>query len=236
MPLPAIVSGVAFSFGSTSAAGSALTTYPTGSASGDLLLLGLASQRATSAAHTHALPAGWNSSLLSAAPNGATGTQRMSLFWRFRGAETNVTTSWDQTDVAGVVTILALRRATVHPTLPIRHVGTPQYDNAAGTVCTCPGVTTTAPDCLLFEFATAVRSTNTAFTFAWTAPAVEQADNSIASSGSLGRLGATVATDPKTAPGATATRVSTASASVSGRWGMLIAVQPPPPGMFFIAA
>lgn len=220
MAAPTVVGTSTASTGSN--VSSQAVDYPVGSAAGDLLLMLVHTQK-TSGGYDHTTPTDWTAAIASEAPGGSGGSQRMSLYWRIRGAETSVTPTWTAT-AAPNVAVIAIRGAD--PTNPIREVGSAQYDSGSGTSITCPGVTTTAPDSLLAAFACALRSSGTAYTHTWGSPAVEQTDLSQVGTVSSNRNGVSSATYGQASPGATGARTATASTSVVGRWGVQISIAP----------
>lgn len=121
---------------------SASTTcnYPAGSASGDFLVM-YVYRTVSSLGLTSPAPAGWT--LIDSQDMGATNATHDAAYWRFRGAETSVTTTSSGATVSGaMVHIDAFDGASVDPTTPIYAYTKTNTGNVSGNDLTPNSVAT----------------------------------------------------------------------------------------------
>lgn len=196
--------------------------YSPGSASGDYLLMLVATNRNSAGSYTITTPSGWTA-ITAQNPSGASDGKNFSIFGRFRGAETSVTVSFSVSVVA-FITIVAYQGGTVNAGSPVNISGS-AYTNTSGTTLTCPSVTTTANGCSLALFGSAAQSSNTAFTDTWTAPPISLIDT-VVSETNFGpvRWSETIATTTQAATTATGTFTATTSASTIGLFTATVAL------------
>lgn len=162
------------SFASTNTASADVTcSYPTGSASGDLLVMFAGYQRSPTLSGTlHQIntPSGWT---LVESDDSKSGTSGMSVatFYRFRGAETSVTVSASNaTSEYGSVQIHAYR-GSIDQTNPI-DASALGYSTSSGSIVarTFPTATTVNDECALSYFMYMEKTSSGSLTFAGAGP------------------------------------------------------------------
>lgn len=205
-------------------------TYPASSRPGDYLLLEARFIRLVDGAYTVATPSGWTL-VQSQNASGVSDSNAALLYGRFRGAETSVTVTASTSDqMFATGTIQAYRGVNATPV----NASASAYSNASSTSNNTPTVTTTVPNCALALFASGYRSgSQTAYTYAWTAPATERQDVTAAQSGANARIGLTDATNSQVAAGATGAKTCASSVATLGRFAAAVALAPASEGNFF---
>jgi hypothetical protein len=211
----------ASSAGTNAASASVTCNYPAGSASGDLLVMMVGFQRSTtSGSQIITTPTGWT--LLDNLSPGV--GMVASTYYRFRGAETSVTTTCNNATLEyGTCQIFAYTAATVDPTTPI-NVSSVSFDNKSLSSAsrTMPALTTTQNDTAL-GFFFYVDHTTSATSITWTG-ATERVD---AYTGSTGRLMYSSATGSQPTAGAITQPTWVPASTCSEAIQFSVAVNPP---------
>lgn len=224
---PQLVSGTATSTaGDGSSVNSLTVNYPSGSTSGAFLLFFLytaANQGNTSA---HQVPSGWTGAMVDDAPNGSSGTQHYSLFWRFRGAETSVNATWTGQAGTGTGSIIAYQPDSVDNTDPIDVIGSRFYSTSASTEHTAPSITTIIDDSMVVTYVAGLRTSSSSYTHTWSSPSTEllEIHNPSVSGQSIAH---SAGQDVVATAGVAGTRTATASASIAGRYARSFVLSPP---------
>jgi hypothetical protein len=179
---PELVAGTSIVYNlSANAASSLATTYPSGSASGDLLFMQCQVTRGANGSFTLNTPSGGGTWTLIGSQNDtvANGT-RIDYYYCYRGSETSVTVQASDTSFMRNydVTLVAFKASTVQASSPI---GTHQITYAAAdsaSAVTTASVTAPTNDTYTLVFSSWIGTFNTALATAFTSPITEVADNS----------------------------------------------------------
>ena len=200
-------------------AASANTTcaYPSGGVSGDLLVMAVVFRRLTATAYTVAVPSGWT--LLQEQNNSASTGDYGAIYYRFRGAETSVTTTASNATTMYGQTIILGYRGDIDQSNPIDAYAS-SYSNTSTTTKTVPSITTTTDGSAIANFVFSERSAS--FTNSWPAGVQEQDDSYV---GTTGQISRTAATGIQPRAGATGTTVVTVSAASTGAFMAKVAVK-----------
>jgi hypothetical protein len=158
----------------TSANASNTINYPATSKQGDLLLLNVLFYKSTTGVFTVATPSGWT--LLETQDQSSALGKHMTLFWRFRGAETSVTvTASTGTGMLSEAQIQAWK-GDIDQATPV--VSASSFSNTSATAHTVPSVTAPDSDFAMagFHFGSKSSTINSAITNSWTAQMYEKLD------------------------------------------------------------
>lgn len=191
--------------------------YPSGGASGDLLVMAVVFRRSSAKAYTVGVPSGWT--LLEELNNSAVTGDYGAIYYRFRGAETSVTTTASNSTTIYGHTIILGYRGDIDQANPIDTYAS-TYSNTSTTAKTIPSVTTTADGAAIANFVFSERSASTTNT--WPAGTVEQ-DDSYA--GTTGQISRSAGTSIQPRAGATGTTVVNTSAASTGSFMAKVAIK-----------
>ena len=208
--------------------GAYTVNYPTGSASGDLVILYFHAFRNDATASTFALDGTWNTLFFE--PRAWEGSAA-GCYWRFRGAETSVTiTPSSNIATAGHLWSIEAQMnayvgASVDATNPI-----PQFsffmDPNSGTTTPNAALFTSGPYVELLAIFSANQGSTTPFTSSWSVGTTELTDNGGSMVSPANYMSISTAYDRQLAKGNTGVNNATPSASVVARRMTLIAIAP----------
>lgn len=171
---------IASSHAGNNSTGSASITcnYPAGSSAGDLLVMmvgfGYAS---TTASYTLGVPAGWTQLDDENRSNASPPRMFSKTYYRFRGAETNVTVSasGSSSSMRGTAQILAFNGSSVDPTSPVSVSGIVYSSTTGSSVArTAPTLVTPTAENTICWFG--YYETTASRTTTWSSPASKQLD------------------------------------------------------------
>lgn len=209
---------------SPNAATSHTLNYDSSYQVGDLLIAHVHHSRTSVGAYTIPAPSGWN--LLLAQNDTASNGVYIAIFWRFKGAESSITSAASITTNGRsyATTLNAYDGQTVNATTPIP-AALNAYALSAGTNAGAPSVTSTVADSELLLLGSSARGSATAITNSWGGGAVEVSDNTE----TVGSLTYSQSTATKALPAAGATgshTVTFASGTVIQRFAASLIIAP----------
>lgn len=230
---PARVSGTAAVFDASPSAPTSFTiSYPSGSASGDLLVIQahISKSAAAAVALTSASMTGggeWN--LIQQRDDSATNGVYMAYFWCVRGSETSVTiTPSPTTSIRSIIaTIVAYDGDTIDRGMPIGEYSNGYLLTSNTTGIAAPALATVLNDTEILLFSTASNTTDTALTTSWANADAEIIDSREWVSAQTSNYNHTAAYDARPTAGATTTYTATPSTTAAGKVAAAMVIRPP---------
>lgn len=230
---PLHVVGTAAVFDASPASPTSFTSsYPSGSATGDLLIMQAHVSKSAAEAvslRTANLTGGgvWN--LIQQRDDSAAQGVYMAYFWCIRGSETSVViTPTPTTNMRSIITtIVAYDGATVDTGMPCGDSDNGYLLTLNTTGIASPAVTTVIADSEVLLFSTSSNSTDTALTTTWTNADAELLDAREWVSAQTSNFQHSAAYDARPTIGDTTTYTATPSASSAGKVAAAIVVNPP---------